>query len=79
MFSRRLFLASSSAALWLPAMAQTQSDKYHFTLGVASGSPRDTSVILWTRLAPEPLRGGGMPDGICSVRYRVCQDDAMKQ
>ncbi|MAP94561.1 MAG: alkaline phosphatase [Ponticaulis sp.] len=79
MFSRRLFLASASATLWLPAMSQTQSDKYHFTLGVASGCPRDTSVILWTRLAPEPLKGGGMPDGICHVRYRVCRDDAMRQ
>jgi alkaline phosphatase D len=31
-----------------------------FTLGVASGNPRDDSVVLWTRLAPDPLRGGGM-------------------
>src|SRR3954453_12697542 len=31
-----------------------------FTLGVASGSPKDVSVVLWTRLAPDPLNGGGM-------------------
>ena len=31
-----------------------------FTLGVASGSPKDDSVVLWTRLAPDPLYGGGM-------------------
>ena len=54
MFSRRLFLASSGAALWLPKMAVAQGGKPHFTLGVASGSPRPNSVILWTRLAPEP-------------------------
>lgn len=77
MFSRRLFLASSSAALWLPAAALAQSDKYHFTLGVTSGSPDDTSVVLWTRLAPEPLNGGGMPNGPTQVRYRVCADEAM--
>ncbi len=31
-----------------------------FTLGVASGNPKDDSVVLWTRLAPVPLSGGGM-------------------
>ena len=30
---------------------------YPFTLGVASGAPEPTSVVLWTRLAPEPLGG----------------------
>ncbi len=34
---------------------------YPFTLGVASGDPDATSVVLWTRLAPDPLSGGGMP------------------
>ena len=33
-----------------------------FTLGVASGDPLADSVILWTRLAPAPLAGGGLPD-----------------
>ena len=32
-----------------------------FTLGVASGDPDAQSVVLWTRLAPLPLEGGGMP------------------
>jgi alkaline phosphatase D len=31
-----------------------------FTLGVASGNPKEDSVVLWTRLAPNPLSGGGM-------------------
>ena len=31
-----------------------------FTLGVASGNPKEDSVVLWTRLAPDPLYGGGM-------------------
>ena len=31
-----------------------------FTLGVASGYPKEDSVVLWTRLAPDPLYGGGM-------------------
>jgi alkaline phosphatase D len=31
-----------------------------FTLGVASGMPRADSVVLWTRLAPEPLAEDGL-------------------
>src|SRR5258708_4870588 len=34
---------------------------YPFTLGVASGDPWPDGVVLWTRLAPQPLQGGGMP------------------
>src|SRR4051812_42543181 len=33
---------------------------YPFTLGVASGWPSRSGVVLWTRLAPDPLHGGGM-------------------
>ncbi len=41
--------------------ASTASSDYPFSLGVASGDPLPGSVVLWTRLAPEPLNGGGMP------------------
>ena len=47
-----------------------------FTLGVASGDPDATSVILWTRLAPDPLGGGGMPDEPAPVRWEVASDEA---
>ena len=41
-----------------------------FTLGVASGYPTPEGVILWTRLAPEPLApGGGMPAEVVAVRW----------
>ena len=49
-----------------------------FTLGVASGDPTVTSVILWTRLAPDPLALdglGGMPDEPVDVRWEVARDD----
>ncbi|HZX55001.1 MAG TPA: PhoD-like phosphatase N-terminal domain-containing protein, partial [Ilumatobacteraceae bacterium] len=42
-----------------------------FTLGVASGDPDATSVVLWTRLAPDPLAGGGMPDDDVPVVWEV--------
>ena len=42
-----------------------------FTLGVASGDPDSTSVVLWTRLAPEPYTGGGMPTDDIDVLWEV--------
>lgn len=45
-----------------------------FTLGVASGDPDATSVVLWTRLAPDPLGGGGMPPGDVPVTVEVATD-----
>jgi alkaline phosphatase D len=45
-----------------------------FTLGVASGDPTSESVILWTRLAPDPLRGGGMPDADIEVEWEVARE-----
>jgi alkaline phosphatase D len=42
-----------------------------FTLGVASGDPDATSVVLWTRLAPDPLAGGGMPDADVPVVWEI--------
>ena len=46
-----------------------------FTLGVASGDPDATSVVLWTRLAPEPLTGGGMPTNDVPVQWEVSTTD----
>lgn len=51
-----------------------------FTLGVASGDPLPDSVVLWTRLAPEPLAGdGGMPDRAVPVQWRVARDEEMTE
>ncbi len=50
-----------------------------FTLGVASGDPRPDRVVLWTRLAPLPLEGGGMPDQAVDVKWDVAADDAFKK
>jgi alkaline phosphatase D len=47
-----------------------------FTLGVASGQPRPTSVVLWTRLAPQPHEpGGGLPPLAVPVRWQVAADE----
>jgi alkaline phosphatase D len=49
-----------------------------FTLGVASGDPLPDSVVLWTRLAPEPLHGGGMPPEPVAVDWQIATDDGMR-
>lgn len=48
---------------------------YPFQLGVASGDPRPDGVVLWTRLAPEPLEGGGMPGDSVPVDWEVAEDE----
>jgi len=47
-----------------------------FALGVASGDPLPDGVVLWTRLAPAPLEGGGMPVVDVPVRWQVAEDEA---
>ena len=51
-----------------------------FTLGVASGDPSPDGMVLWTRLATEPLQGGGLPaDEAYEVHWRVASDANMLQ
>src|SRR5262245_39710893 len=50
-----------------------------FTLGVASGDPTANGVVLWTRLAPDPLHGGGMPNEAVNVRWEVADDESMQR
>ncbi|WP_445632402.1 Alkaline phosphatase [Nostoc sp. DSM 114161] len=61
------------------ASAKTRFSNYPFTLGVASGDPDATSVVIWTRLAPEPLNGGGMPPVNVPIRWEVSTDEQMKR
>jgi len=49
-----------------------------FKLGVASGDPDSTSVVLWTRLAPEPLSfGSGLPNAPVPVEWEVGLNEQM--
>ncbi|KAK1177470.1 alkaline phosphatase D family protein [Streptomyces sp. NBS 14/10] len=50
-----------------------------FTLGVASGDPLPDGVVLWTRLAPDPLNGGGMPDRAVDVAWQVAEDPRFRR
>ncbi len=81
---RRLLLhtAARVAALavlapYLPAQARSAANgAYPFSLGVASGAPLPDSVILWTRLLPDPLNAASMPPIAQQVRWEVAHDEA---
>jgi alkaline phosphatase D len=66
--------ASGLSVLGDRVLAQTTSSEYLFTLGVASGDPLPNGVVLWTRLAPSPLNGGGMPSSNVEVSWEVAKD-----
>ena len=81
--SRREFLsyAAGLAGSALPISrlrAQPRFDKYPYTLGVASGHPDEGGFVLWTRLAPEPLAGGGMPPAAVEVGWEVAADESFR-
>jgi alkaline phosphatase D len=85
--SRRLFLAYGSALAALPLLgtrAEARSRRFvfaddPFTLGVASGDPTDSGVVLWTRLAPKPLDpDGGLPAESIEVTWEIAEDDAIR-
>ena len=80
---RRLLRATASlaaAAALAPlavcrSWAQPRFYSDPFTLGVASGSPRPDSVVLWTRLAP----AGGMPPANVDLKWEIARDDNFSQ
>ncbi|MCG8589740.1 MAG: alkaline phosphatase D family protein [Proteobacteria bacterium] len=49
-----------------------------FSLGVASGDPFDRGLVLWTRLAPEPLAGGGMDPVPVDVEWELATDPGLQ-
>jgi alkaline phosphatase D len=87
LFNRRGFLTRAGATLAYTALAPYAFPRvasaqhlgaYPFTLGVASGDPTPDGVVLWTRLAPNPLAGGGMPHHPIAVRWRIALDERME-
>jgi alkaline phosphatase D len=57
------------------AVERPRFSDYPFTLGVASGAPLPDGVVLWTRLAPKPLSGGGAGRDPVRVRWQVADDE----
>ena len=83
MLNRRSWLLAASGAMAyaspLRLFAQPRFDTNPFSLGVASGYPQPASIVLWTRLAPDPLNGGGMPSAAMAVQWEIAADDRFRQ
>ena len=62
----------------LPVLVRPRFVVNPFSLGVASGDPGPDGVVLWSRLAPDPLNGGGMGSDAVKVQWEVATDDAMR-
>ncbi|MFI1004128.1 alkaline phosphatase D family protein [Streptomyces galbus] len=93
-FGRRRFLTVTGAAaalafaVNLPAAGTAAAAEYDarkisdnpFTLGVASGDPLPGSVLLWTRLAPQPYQpDGGLPAQRVTVHWELAHDAAFRR
>ncbi len=87
--SRRFWLGYCSALAALPVLGsraegrvvtQPKFESAPFTLGVASGDPTSSGVVLWTRLAPKPLEPfGGMNPELVEVSWVLSEDEACKK
>ena len=82
--SRRTVLKSAALLVALPVAGFTTERRLSpaptdpFTLGVASGDPAPDGVVIWTRLAPDPLADdgfGGMPARAVDVEWEVAADE----
>lgn len=70
----RLFsLAALSAAF--PGAALSKTALYPFSLGVASGAPRASSIVLWTRILPDPLNAESSGKQPFSVQWEMAEDE----
>lgn len=66
-------LAAASAPAFVHALGDPGAGSL-FTLGVASGDPTARTIVLWTRLAPDPLAGGGLGDRDIPVDIEIALD-----
>lgn len=78
---RRDFISSTLLGLGtapLRAKSSTARDirSSPFQLGIASGDSTESSVVLWTRLAPDPMRADGAMPGVAVTVYWELSRDA---
>jgi alkaline phosphatase D len=69
-------LAAAATCARTAMAAPSNAAGYPFSLGVASGSPLPDSVILWTRILPDPLDAGSSPRVAVPLRWEVAHDEA---
>ena len=64
------------------AAAAAAGPGYPFTLGVASGEPTPDGMVLWTRLAPDPLAPdglGGLGQRRTDVEWELATDERFRR
>ncbi len=83
---RRIFLAHCARLLSLsalsaafPGFALGRTSSYPFSLGVASGSPRATGVVLWTRVLPDPSNVQSAGTQPYTVQWEMAEDHAFRR
>ncbi len=85
---RRGFLLAATSFAFTPLLGKTANGLVRhsprfandpFVLGVGSGDPAADGFVLWTRLASDPVNGGGMPPENFEVRWEVAHDEQMKK
>ena len=84
--ARRTFLldaarlaAAGATGLGFTSSTAAAGASYPFSLGVASGSPLPNSIILWTRILPDPLDAASTPALALTVRWEVAEDEAFRR
>lgn len=86
--NRREFLMSGGSLAILPLAAQIAPGALKtnkswgsdpFTLGVASGDPTSTGVVLWTRLAIDPVDVSANTQESLEVVWEMSDDPSMKK
>ena len=74
-----LAVVGTAGATATPVDEDGRFERDPYSLGIASGDPLSDSVILWTRLAPNPYEAdGGMPDRKIPVRWTVAETEEMR-
>ena len=66
----------SSCRTTSPVITRPQFEDYPFKPSVASCDPEPDGVVIWTRLSPLPLDGGGMPSESIETFWEVATDEA---
>ena len=79
-FLVRTLLGLGGSQLATPLASAIEISCNPFSLGIASGDVTDNAVVLWTRLAPQPLEAdGGMPPAGVPVRWELALDPQMSR
>jgi alkaline phosphatase D len=79
LFKLSQIAALSAFSAVIPGTATARPSSYPFRLGVASGSPRPTGVVLWTRLLSEPDDAFPFSTAAIPLRWEIAEDEGFRR